>query len=138
MSKVLTGLNHFTFTYPDDVLIFSKSCEEHLQHINEVFQKFKAAGLKIKLSKCHFLRHMHYLDHKISVDGLEPLPEKLKVIKSLAPTKNLDEACQILGWLGYHRSFAPAVADITTSITNLLKKNPLLFGQNSVKMDWIA
>ena len=41
MSKVLTDLNHFTFTYVDDVLIFSKSCEEHLQHLNEVFQNFK-------------------------------------------------------------------------------------------------
>ena len=37
MSKVLTGLNHFAFTYLDDILIFSKSCEEHLQHLNTVF-----------------------------------------------------------------------------------------------------
>ena len=48
MSKVLTGLNHFTFTYLDGDLIFSTSCEEHLQHLNVVFQKFNAAGLKIK------------------------------------------------------------------------------------------
>ena len=52
MSKVLTGLNHFAFTYLDDVLIFSKSWEEHLQHLNTVFNRFKTAGLKIKLSKC--------------------------------------------------------------------------------------
>ena len=48
MSKVLTGLNHFAFTYLDDVLIFSKSCEEHLQLLNTVFLNFKEAGLKIK------------------------------------------------------------------------------------------
>ena len=66
---------------------------------------------------------MHYLGHKISADGLEPLPEKLEVIKNLAPTKNVDETCQILGLLGYYRSFAPAFADITTPVTNLLKKN---------------
>ena len=48
--KVLTGLNHFTFMYLDDILIFSKSCKEYLQHLNAVFQKCKAAGLKIKLS----------------------------------------------------------------------------------------
>ena len=57
MSKVLTGLNNFTFMYLDDVLIFSKSCEEHLQHMNTVFQKFKEAGLKIKLNRCQFLKH---------------------------------------------------------------------------------
>ena len=47
MSKVLTGLSHFTFTYIDDVLIFSKSWEEHLQHLNTVLNRFKAAGLKL-------------------------------------------------------------------------------------------
>ena len=110
MSKVLTGLNHFTFTYLDDVLIFSKSCEEYLQHLNTVFNRFKTAGLKIKLSKCQFFKtQLHYLGHKISADGLEPLPEKLEAIKNLAPTKNVDEAHQILGLLGYYRSFAPVL-----------------------------
>ena len=47
MSKALTGLNHFAFTYLDDVQIFSKSCEEHLHHLNAVFLKFKEAGLKL-------------------------------------------------------------------------------------------
>ena len=54
---------------------------------------------------------------------MEPLPEKLEVIKNLAPTRNVDEACEILGLLGYYRSFTPAFADITTPITNMLKKN---------------
>ena len=71
MSKALTGLNHFAFTYLNDVLIFSKSCEEHLQHLNAVFEKFKVAGLKIKLSKCQFFKtQLHYLGHKIATDGL--------------------------------------------------------------------
>ena len=124
MSKVLTGLNHFAFTYLDNVLIFSKSCKEHIQHLNTVFQKFKEAGLKIKLSKCQFFKiQLHYLGHKISANGLEPLPEMLNAIKNLAPTENVDEACQILGLLRYYRSFIPAFADITVPITNLLKKN---------------
>ena len=73
MSEVLTGLTHFTFTYLDDVLIFSKPYEEHLQHLKAVFQKFQAAGLKIKLSKCQFFKtQLHYLGHKISANGLEP------------------------------------------------------------------
>ena len=57
--------------------------------------------------------HLHYLEHRISADRLELLPEKLEAIKSLALTKNVDEACQILGLLGYYRSFVPAFADIT-------------------------
>ena len=90
MSKVLTGLHHFTFTYLDDVIIFSKSCEEHLQHLDTVFNRFKTAGLKIKLNKHQFFKtQLHYLGHKISADGLEPLPEKLEAIRNLAPAMNV-------------------------------------------------
>ena len=131
MSKVLTGLYNFAFMYLDDVLIFSQSYEEHLQHLHSVFQKFKEVGLKIKLSKCQFFKmHLHYLGHRISADGLKPLPEKLEVLKNLAPAKNVDETHQILGLLGYYRSFVPAFADITSPITNLLKKNtPFMWSQ---------
>ena len=77
MSQVLTSLNHFAFTYLDDVLIFSNSWEEHLEHLEIVFNRFKSAGLKIKLSKCQFFKkQLHYLGHKISAEGLESLPEK--------------------------------------------------------------
>ena len=62
ISKVLTSLNHFAFTYLDDVLIFSKSWEEHLQHLSTVFNRLKSAGLKIKLSKYLFFKtQLHYL-----------------------------------------------------------------------------
>ena len=135
MSKVLTGLNDFAFTYLDDVLIFSQSYEDHLQHLHTVFQKFKEAGLKIKLSKCQFFKtHLHYLGHRISANGLEPLLEKLKTIKNLAPAKNMDEAHQILALLGYYRSFVPAFADITLPITNLLKKNTPFVGSEKCQL----
>ena len=66
------------------------------------------------------------LGHRISADGLEPLPEKLEAIKDLAPAKNVDEACQILGLLGYYRSFVPAFSDITLPITSLKKNTPFM------------
>ena len=124
MYQVLTGLNCFIFTYLDDILIFSKSWEEHLELLNIVFNRFKSAGLKIKLSKCQFFKtQLHNLGHKISADRLELVPEKLDAIKKLAPAKNVDKARQILGLLGYYQPFAPAFVDITIPITNLLKKN---------------
>ena len=88
MSTVLTGLNNFAFTYLDDVLVFSEMYNDHLHHLNVVFEKFQKAGLKIKFSKCQFFKsHLHYLGHRISANGLEPLPEKLKAIKYLAPAR---------------------------------------------------
>ena len=81
-----------------------------------------------------FKTHIHYLGHRISANGLEPLPEKLEAIKNLAPTRNMDEACQILGLIGYYRSFIPAFADITLSITNLLKKNTPFIWSNKCQL----
>ena len=52
MPTVLTGLNNFAFTYLDNVLVFWETCNDHLHHLNTVFEKFQKAGLKIKLSKC--------------------------------------------------------------------------------------
>ena len=73
-------------------------------------------------------QNSHYLGHRISANGLEPLLEKLEVIKNLAPTRNVDEKHQILGLLGYYRSFISAFADITLPITSLLRKMHHLFG----------
>ena len=70
-----------------------------------------------------FKTHLHYLGHRISANGLEPIPEKLKAIRNLAPAKNMDETCHILGLLGSYRSFVPAFANITLPISSLLKKN---------------
>ena len=110
MSIVLTGLNNFSFTYLDDVLIFSETYDDHLHDLNVVFKKFQKAGLKIKLSKCQFFKsHLHYLAHRISANSLEPLPEKLEAIRNLAPAKNIDKTHHILGLLGIlqviHSSF---------------------------------
>ena len=80
-----------------------------------------------------FKMHLHYLGHRISANGLEPLPEKLEAIKNLVPAKNVDEACQILGLLDYYRSFGPAFADKTLPITNLLKKTtPYVWSKNAI------
>ena len=124
MSTVLTGLNNYAFTYLDDVLVFSETYNGHLHHLNVVFEKFQKAGFKIKPSKCQYFKtHLHYLGHRISANGLEPLPEKLKAIRNLAPIRNVDEAHHILGLLGYYRLFVPAFTDSSLPIAILLKKN---------------
>ena len=85
---------------------------------------FNNPGLKLNSVNVNFFKtHLHYLGHRISANGLEPLPEKPEVIKNLAPTRNVDEACQIHGLLECYRSFIPAFANITLPITSLLKKN---------------
>ena len=70
--------------YLDDIIIFSKTEEEHLQHLEEIFERLRKAGLKLKLQKCSFFKkHIQYLGHLISDEGIQPLPEKLESIAKM-------------------------------------------------------
>ena len=80
--EVLRDLSHFTIAYLDDIIIFSKTKEEHLQHLEIIFQRLREAGLKLKWSKCSFMKlHIEYLGHLISESGIEPMLDKLSAIR---------------------------------------------------------
>ena len=62
ISMVLEGLSHFTITYLDNIIIFSKNEEEYLQHLEIIFERLHEAVLKLKRSKCSFMKmHIEYL-----------------------------------------------------------------------------
>ena len=70
INKVLTNCN-FTMGYLDDIIIFSKTVEEHLQHLEEIFNCLRRGGHKLKLQKCSFFKkHIQYLGHIISDEGI--------------------------------------------------------------------
>ena len=84
INKVLKGLHKLAVAYLDDIIIFSKDEEEHLEHLRIIFQRLKEAGLKLKRSKCDFMKtQIQYLGHLISSSGIQPLPEKLGSIKNM-------------------------------------------------------
>ena len=84
ISEVLKGLSHFTIAYLDDIIIFSKTKEEHLQHLEIIFQRLCEVGLKLKWSKCNFMKlHIEYLGHLTSENSIEPMPDKLSAIKEM-------------------------------------------------------
>ena len=74
MQAVLAGLEwQSCFVYLDDVLIASRTFDEHLMHIREVFVRLRAAGLRLKPKKCLFHREeVPYLGHVISASGIKP------------------------------------------------------------------
>ena len=123
INKVLTGLD-FTMGYLDDIIIFSRLEEEHLIHLEKVFQRLQEAGLKLKLQKCSFLKkHIQYLGHLLSDEGIQPLPEKLESIKNMPRLKNQKEVKQFLGLVGYYRKFVPRFADISRVLNRLTRKD---------------
>ena len=120
INDVLKGCN-FAMGYLDDIIIYSRSEKEHLE---EIFTRLKTAGLKLKLEKCCFFKkHIQYLGHLISADGIQPLPEKLESIAKMPAPRNPKEVKQFLGLVGYYRKFVPRFADISRVLTHLTKKD---------------
>ena len=113
MNKVLDNCSS-AMTYLDDIIIFSNSEEEHLAHIEEIFRRLEAADLKMKRSKCDFFKkHIHYLGHLISADGIRPLKDKLDTIQNMPAPHSSKEVKQFLGLAGYYRKFVPCFADLS-------------------------
>ena len=89
-----------------------------------MFGRLKAPGLKLKLEKCCFFKkHIQYLGHLISAEGIQLLPEKLESIAKMPAPKNPKEVKQFLGLVGYYRKFIPLFPDISRVLTHLTKKD---------------
>ena len=123
MNKVLDNCS-FAITYLDDIIIFSNTEEEHLAHIEEIFRRLEAADLKMKRSKCDFFKkHIHYLGHLISADGIRPLKDKLDTIRHMPAPCSSKEVKQFLGLAGYYRKFVPCFADLSRPLARLTCKD---------------
>ena len=107
--------------YLDDIIIFSRTEEEHLE---KIFKKLREYGLKMKREKCDFFKkHLQYLGHLVSEEGFKPLPEKIKSIKNMPPPKTAKEVKKFLGLAGYYHKFVPRFADLSRPLTHLTRQN---------------
>ena len=123
MSIVLQGLECYSLAYLDDVLIFSSSKEEHLAHLQKVFDRLRSHNLKLKPSKCEFFNEeTQYLGFRISNKGIQPDPEKVRAIEAVQPPKTVREVRGFLGMCSYYRRFIPEFSSIAESLTNLTRK----------------
>jgi RNase H-like domain found in reverse transcriptase/Reverse transcriptase (RNA-dependent DNA polymerase) len=117
-------LDDFMAVYLDDIIIYSKNWEEHLEHIKKVFEKLREANLKMKLKKCEFaMRNIKFLGHVVGNDGLKPDPDNIKKVKELEPPKNLKDVRAILGLCSYYRRFIKGFSKIAKPINELLQKD---------------
>ena len=92
------GCSSFAMGYLDDIIIFSKTEEEHLQHLEEIFVRLRKFGLKMKCEKCSFFKkHIQYLGHLVSEKGFKLLPEKLESIRKMPAPRTAKEVKQFLG-----------------------------------------
>jgi len=127
MNKVFSQagiLNKFVLVYMDDILIFSKTKEEHLQHLQTVFQVLQKEKLVAKFSKCQFfLPSLKYLGHIISENGVSVDPSKVQVVQDWPLPKTLTDLRGFLGLTNYFRRFIHKYSEIALPLTLLTKKD---------------
>ena len=96
----------FVVVYIDDINIGSKTFEEHLLHLSQVFERLRSAGLKLSPEKCFFFKdELPFLGHVVSRKGIHTDPEKLKVIREFPIPKDLTQLRGFIALASYYRKF---------------------------------
>ena len=124
MDNLLGHLSN-TFVYLDDILIFSKTYEEHLQHLEEVLRILHEANLRIGIEKCHFLQNkINYLGYTISEIGIIPNKKKCEALSEFPLPETFAELHRFLGSAGFYRKHIPNFADKVHALYDLLRTAP--------------
>lgn len=120
MDSLLRGMD-YAFSYLDDVLIFSKSEEEHTRHLSAVLDRMKQYGLHINLNKCRFfVTELDFLGHHVTSKGVSPTNAKIDILANWEVPKDARELQRYLGCIGFYRRFIPQFALHAAPLQELL------------------
>jgi hypothetical protein len=113
----------FVYHYLDDVVIYSESFEDHLEHLRVVLERLRAAGLTVKPEKVVFAtRGISFLGHIISPAGVRIDPERTRAIRDFPPPKDAKGISRFVGMVNFYHKFIPHFADIAAPLNALRKK----------------
>ena len=124
MDRILgPELEPFCFAYLDDIIILGETYEDHENNLRQVFQRLRAANLKVNPEKCQFGRKsLKYLGHLITSDGIGTDPDKVSAILELPAPVNIRGLRRFLGVASWYRRFVPSFSQIAAPLNHLLKK----------------
>eukprot|EP00873_Tetraselmis_striata_P033300 jgi/Tetstr1/453564/TSEL_040532.t1 len=126
MNRILSPyLGKFCVVYLDDVLIYSKTVEEHLEHIRLVLRELQRHHLHIKLSKCSFGRtSVEFLGHIVEAGQIKMDPRKVEAVQQWPVPKTVKDVRGFLGLAGYYRKSIHNFAAIAAPLHDLTKNQP--------------
>jgi hypothetical protein len=122
-SVFMPELDKFVVVFIDNILIYSRSMEEHEEYLRIVLQHLRDHQLYAKFNKCEFwIKEVPFLGHVVSPEGIAVDPSKVKEVLEWKPPTTVFEVRSFLGLAGYYRRFIPNFSKIAKPITELLKK----------------
>jgi RNase H-like domain found in reverse transcriptase/Reverse transcriptase (RNA-dependent DNA polymerase)/Integrase zinc binding domain/Chromo (CHRromatin Organisation MOdifier) domain/Retroviral aspartyl protease len=117
-------LDDFVIVFLDDILIYSKTKQDHMKHVERVLQLLRENKLYAKQSKCEFFREkISFLGHVISGDGISMESSKVKAITEWPTPNNVQDVRSFLGLAGYYRKFVSGFSRISSAMSELLQKD---------------
>ena len=127
MSDTLKSCRSFSLVYLDDIIVYSKSYDEHLDHLKQIFTALSDSNFALNPLKCELLvQQIDYLGHTINKDSLKPMIQKIEAILNMKDPRTLSAANKFIGALSWYRKFIPGFASVAApihSVTNLTKSN---------------
>ena len=116
-------LDTFVIVFLDDILIYSKSVDDHVKHLGLVLDKLRQHQLFAKASKCLIaVDKVEFLGQNITAKGMCPVEEKLRAVKDWNEPKTVKDVRSFLGFANYYRRYIRNFAEIANPLTDLTKK----------------
>lgn len=133
MNSVLQPFLHqFVAVFFDDILIFNDSLAIHIEHLDTVLNTLLQSKLYLKRSKCYFAeRHLEYLGHVISSDGIAPEQSKIAAMVTWPTPTSAKDIQAFLGLTGFYRHFIKGYASLAASLTALLCRDQFKWSSES-------
>jgi hypothetical protein len=114
----------FVVVYLDDILIFSKTAEEHLSHLRQVLQTLRENQFYANPKKCDFMKEeIFFLGHRVSANGLKVDPEKVRAVADWRVPRDVHGVLSFLGLANYFRRFLQGYSKMVVPLTDLTRKD---------------
>jgi hypothetical protein len=124
MNSILNDqINDCCVVYLVDFLIYSKSKEEHIKHVQTILKILSDSSLYVKLSKSEFhVEETDFLSHYLSVNGISMQQDKINVIEDWKPPQRLRQLQKFLGFTNFYRDFIPNYSELVHPLIYLNQK----------------